>query len=156
MMRHIVMFVLAVTLLLTLAASFAAEPDPASVVTVEPQPVPTSVIDESGSTRVHDQLGSRPLSPRMEAMQRLFLDEKLELERLQDLFKQAATPERALAIQREMGAIKERTEVGMLQVQLDFARREGRLEAAANLERVIEEMTAPRPVADPESPASRH
>jgi len=61
-----------------------------------------------------------------------------ELERLQADY---------LQLQREIERVKEETELQILRVQADFARREGRLEQAAEIEAALAEMTAPRSAA---------
>ena len=60
-----------------------------------------------------------------------------ELARLSALYLQAATPADALAIQREITALKQGAEVELMEIQLRFAREAGRTDLVAELEALV-------------------
>jgi hypothetical protein len=74
------------------------------------------------------------------------------LSRLQTRFQQAADSRAALAIQREIEALKLETEIGLLRIQADYARREGRRATAERIERAIEQILHP---VIPQAPVDR-
>lgn len=65
-----------------------------------------------------------------------------ELARLTELFAASATPEEALAVQRQITLLKQNAEIGVLEIQLGFAREAGRAEQAAELEGIIAQARA--------------
>jgi hypothetical protein len=54
-------------------------------------------------------------------------------------------PMAALALQRQVEEMREQVEVELLRIQARYARQEGRLDDAAQIDAAIAEMTAPRP-----------
>ena len=70
-----------------------------------------------------------------------------ELARLTGLFRQAGTPEEALALQRRIGALKQNWEIEMMELQLRFAREAGRLEQVQELEAMVAQARAVLPTA---------
>jgi hypothetical protein len=91
-----------------------------------------------------------PLSPMMEEIQALVVVQKEALEELRARLESAVDDESALAIQKEVGELKKEIELGILGVQLKYARLEGREETATKIEQAIETLRNPRPVPEPQ------
>lgn len=89
------------------------------------------------------------LSPMAVEMLQVLQQEQDGLRRLQIRFQQAGDPQAALAIQREIESLKVDTELELLRIQADYARREGRLATAEKIENAIEQILHP---AIPEAP----
>ena len=89
----------------------------------------------------------------MQAIQAVLDREAARLSELETGMETAAGESALLALQREIERVKEETELQILRVQADFARREGRLEQAAEIEAALAEMTAPRSAAPAAGPA---
>jgi len=86
----------------------------------------------------------RPRTP-MDIELRGVLDRQREaLAALHARFRGAKDDVAALAIQREIDRVKRDTEISLLRVQADWARRSGRSEAASQIEAAIEQILHPR------------
>ncbi len=89
-------------------------------------------------------------SPMMEEIHALLDAEEAALADLQENLQTATDGTAMLAIIQEVERVKKETELDILHVQLRYAREGGHEEAALRLEEVIESLTHPRPVQDPE------
>jgi hypothetical protein len=101
----------------------------------------------------------RKLSPMAAEMQQAIRMERDGLRRLHARFQQTSDPHAALAIQREIEALKVGTELELLRIQANHARREGRVEAAKRIETVIEQIlnpVVPKAPADMSRPRPGH
>jgi hypothetical protein len=97
---------------------------------------------------------ARVLSPLMVEIQAVLADEQTKVAELQARLEAATDDHAALALQKEIEQIKVETELNILRLQATYARNEGRIEQAAEIEAVIAEMLSPRPVGVPiERPA---
>ena len=133
------------------AAELPANPEPAPGAVTEPA---TEAVVESATDSAAEALPAGaaprspvPLSPCMQAIQAVLDHEAARLAELETGQKAAVEESALLELQREIERVKEETELQILRVQADFARREGRLEQAAEIEAALAEMTAPRSAA---------
>ncbi|MBU0740960.1 hypothetical protein KKG45_06930 [bacterium] len=95
-----------------------------------------------------DQVENSVAQPRVAApmvveMRRIQEQEREGLSRLHERFRQVSDSQEALAIQREIEALKVDTGLALLRIQADFARREGRTEVAEQIEAVIDRILRP-------------
>ena len=84
------------------------------------------------------------VSPMFAEMMQALERERVAIAELQARFARATSPAQALEIQRAIERQKLETEVAVLRIQVTHARREGKVEAAAQIEAAIEELTKPR------------
>ncbi len=164
--------ILSLTILL-LAAGFAAAADPEVATPLRegetPVAVPAPDVDVNQAelkalaegelpegeaviyTRDEVQLApERAVSPLMAELRAALDAERVRHDELEARF-HAATDERAaLEIQREIETLARDTELQILRIQIDHARRAGREEVAQAAEAAIAEMTAPRPTPQPQ------
>ena len=141
------------------AAELPANPEPAPGAVTEPA---TEAVVESATDSAAEALPAGaaprspvPLSPCMQAIQAVLDHEAARLAELETGQKAAVGESALLELQREIERVKEETELQILRVQADFARREGRLEQAAEIEAALAEMTAPRRASPAAMPAAR-
>lgn len=142
------------------AAEPPAKPEPAAGAVTESA---TEAVAESATEAAPAEAlpaGAAPrspasLSPCMQAIQAMLDGEAARLAELETGQKAAVGEGALLELQREIERVKEETELQILRVQADFARREGRLEQADQIEAALAEMTAPRPASQTATPAAR-
>ncbi len=89
------------------------------------------------------------LSPCQQAIRALLDREAAQLAELDARLPGAADEGAVLALQREIEQVKQETELQVMRVQADFARREGRTAQADQIEAALAEMAAPRPAVAP-------
>jgi len=86
----------------------------------------------------------------MTEIQELLDTEQEELAILQERFKVATSEREAAEAMRRISELKKGTEVGILGIQLKYARLAGHMEAVAKIELAIEKLTSPRPQGTPQ------
>ena len=91
-------------------------------------------------------------SPMMRQIQDVLDMQQTTVAQLEDRFQAVTDEATALAIQREIRAILIQTELDILRIQADFARREGRDAVVRAIEISIERMISPPP---PQAPTDR-
>jgi len=131
---------------------------------VVPSPSPPSKVTEPDSAARADTVSARvlrarqrPLSPMDTELMGVLDQEKAALAQLRLRFRATRDHREALAIQREIERLKVGTEVALLRIQADYARRQGRLATAQELEAAIHDILNPpvRPAVKPsERPAT--
>lgn len=112
---------------------------------------------EDGEAQAEDSLelpsdkpGPHPeVNPLMVEIRSLLQEERAEVVTLAERFTAASDEQTALAIQQEIQEVKVRTELQILRLQADHARRGGREEVAQQIDAAITAMTTPRPVKEP-------
>ena len=82
------------------------------------------------------------LSPLNREIRSLLLGERAEVTRLATQLKTIQDPVAALAVQRRISALKSGTQIAILEVQGRFARQEGRIEQADEIDTVVARMKA--------------
>jgi hypothetical protein len=92
---------------------------------------------------------ARPLSPLMSAIQDLWQARQSEIAALKEQLRSMSDHAAALAIVQEIEALQASTEIEILRLQADHARREGREAAAQAIEAAITEQLNPSPVCRP-------
>jgi hypothetical protein len=98
--------------------------------------------------------GDTPLSPMLQDIKVLWEARQAERAALEERFRTAGDEATALAIQREIEELMVQTELSILRIQADHARREGRIADAEKIEAAITEMTSPPQLPPPpERPA---
>lgn len=158
-----VFFAAAATLLLA-ASAHAQEPQspepkagPAQAAETPRQAPAAPASAETSAPAVGDRAPAsetrlRPLSPMMTEMQAVLALEAEKLAELRQRGRESATPDGALAVQREIERLKFETEIALLRVQARHARAAGRVEVATRIEVAIADLVnPPRPLA----PAAR-
>ena len=102
---------------------------------------------------------SRSQSPLAADMARLLDAERASLTALKARFDAAANEASALEVEREIERVKADTEISLLRVQAEYARREGQEQAAREIESTIEaalhERTKSAPAGNPTPGAAR-
>ena len=103
---------------------------------------------------------AKPANPMVTEMRAVLETERVQFANLFARFRVAPDGAAALAVQREIEQLKVGTEISLLRIQADYARRAGRISQAAELEKVITELQAPLARVAPASsngpePASR-
>ena len=102
-----------------------------------------AVASEDGSTPARI-VPKRPRTP-MDVELFAILDRQREaLAALRTRFKDAKDDRTALAVQREIDRLKRDTEISLLRVQADWARRAGRVEGARRIEAEIGQIQNPK------------
>lgn len=91
----------------------------------------------------------RPLSPLMIELRAVTDAEAVQVAALRERVAKAATPDEAIALQREIEKVKFDTEVALLRVQAKHARAGGRTEVAMRIEAAISELLNPPRIAAP-------
>ena len=86
----------------------------------------------------------RPRTPMDVELFRVLDQQRETLAALRTRFRDAKDDRAALAIQREIDRVKRDTEISLLRIQADWAKRAGRTEAASQLEAAIEQILHPR------------
>lgn len=86
-----------------------------------------------------------PLTPMMKEIQAVFDTEKEALDVLEARLNSASTEAEIMGIMKEIQRVKVETELQILGVQVDYARREGRIEQAREIEAEIRLMRAGPP-----------
>lgn len=128
------------------AAESAAAPVPA--------PAPSSALSE-----IEPRLPAHRLSPMMAEIFAVIDAQRAKVAALRAERGKGPGGLRSLELERALSVAKHETELRLLRIQADYARREGRLEAAGQLEAAITAMSAPavssgpvaRPAVSPES-----
>jgi hypothetical protein len=92
---------------------------------------------------------ARPLNPLMSAIQSLWEARLVEVVALKERLRNASDHAAALAILREIEALQASTEIEILRLQADHARREGREADAQAIEAAITEQLNPSPTRRP-------
>ena len=82
--------------------------------------------------------------------------ERAQLEPLREAYRKAADPDEALKLERKIGEIKSRTEEAVLQIQLKYARAEGKSDRVEALENLLIQRAAPAMAKSGEAPVRRH
>jgi hypothetical protein len=122
-------------------SSAAANPDAG----IPAENAPDVVAPLAGDTR---------LSPMLQEIKVLWETRQAERAALEEQFRMAGDEATALAIQREIEELMVQTELSILRIQADHARREGRIADAEKIEAAITEMTSPPELPPPpERPA---
>lgn len=111
--------------------------------------VPAPAAPESAPAAASPRLPAHLLSPMVAEMYAAIDEQRAKVATLRAELAQARGTERALELQRALSAAKRGTEVRLLRIQADHARREGRLEVAGNLEAAINAMTTPLAAREP-------
>lgn len=88
------------------------------------------------------RLPAHLMSPMVAEMFTALDEQRAKIARLRAELSQARDGARAFELQRALSAAKQETEVRLLRIQADHARRDGRLEVAANLEAAVLAMTS--------------
>jgi len=96
------------------------------------------------------------LSPRLREIRERLELERTQLEPLRGEFRKATDPEKAREIASRMSELKTQTEGDILEIQLKFARVEGKSEQVEALERMIAQRSAPVLTKSEEAPVRRH
>lgn len=117
------------------SATPAATVEPARALAPESSSAPTEVAEPARPVRAP--------SPMMLEMRALFAAEDQKLAELRERAKSAATPDAALAVQREIERVKFDTEIALLRTQAKFARAAGRTEVAARIEAAVADLLNP-------------
>ncbi len=84
-------------------------------------------------------------SPMMREIQAAWDAQAFAVEALEARAATCADPVAGLALQRQIEDLRAQVEVQILTIQARYARQEGRLEVAAEIEAAVAEMTSPRP-----------
>ena len=84
------------------------------------------------------------LKPMLREIHYLLVRERLEVQALEAELESLRDPIAALELQRRISDLKESTEIEILQVQASYARREGRLQQAAEIDDVVKTLQARR------------
>jgi hypothetical protein len=129
--RDIVLVALAAAVLLPVLA-LAADEIPA-------EPVPVD------ATRPAPAVEPAPLSPMMKDIVAAWDAHTVVVAALERQVAQTADASTALALQHQIEAARAQVEIQILTIQAQYARREGRLDVAAEIESAIAELTSPRP-----------
>lgn len=87
----------------------------------------------------------REQSPMMREINAAWDAQAVAVEALQRQAAASVDPVAALALQRQIEDLRAQVEVQILTIQARYARQEGRLDVAAEIEAAVAEMTAPRP-----------
>ena len=96
-----------------------------------------------GGEKAAPEAVNRPLSPMMIEIQKVVDADRATNEALIDRQKSALSDGEALNLQREIETLAQNTELKILQIQADFARKDGREEIAKEIEDQIQLMRAP-------------
>jgi hypothetical protein len=112
---------------------------------------PAPVAPESAPEAVAPRLPVQRMSPMVADLHAAIDEQREKIAKLRAELALARGGARALELQRALSAAKRETELRLLRIQADYARREGRLEAAGNLEAAITAMTAPPASREPAS-----
>jgi hypothetical protein len=89
------------------------------------------------------------LSPMLQEILAAWDASQVAVAALDQSFRAASDATTALAIQRQIEDLRQQTEVRILGIQAKYARQEGRIEDAEEIEAAIEEMTTPTPRGEP-------
>lgn len=127
--------------------------DPAAVVTPA-TPRPVARPEATGPSPLEPALGAASAStsrlsapsPMMALVQAAIADQRVRLSELCARLANTSDQAAALAIQKQVEALKRGTELRILQIQLDFARQAGHDAAAARLADAIADFENPVPV----------
>ncbi len=87
----------------------------------------------------------RELSPMMREIVAAWDAQAVAVEALETQAAASTDPVAALALQRQIEDLRAQVEVQILTIQARYARQEGRLDVAAEIEAAVAEMTTPRP-----------
>jgi hypothetical protein len=87
----------------------------------------------------------REPSPMMRDIVAAWDAQELAVEVLEAQVAACTDPVAALALQRQIEGLRAQVEIQILTIQARYARQEGRLDVAAEIEAAVAEMTAPRP-----------
>ena len=130
--------------LLALAAVALSEPAPATPVA---GPAPAT---QAGSAEGAAAKSATPptLTPEMAAVQAALAAERSRITELEARLAATKDDQAALVVMKEIEQVKRDTELGVLRLQAEFARREGREEQARKIDLAIAEfLTPPAPPA---------
>jgi hypothetical protein len=105
-----------------------------------PQPVVDRI--DIAETPLHR---NAPLSPFMQQVDAAIAAEREALDALREQLAGAGNEEEILSLLREIEQVKRGTELKILQIQADFARKAGRNEMVERIEAAIQSMQAPPP-----------
>lgn len=130
------------------AAGAPAEPAAPAHAEVAPLAGDPSVVETTAATTAAPR-AREGLSPCQQAIQALLDREATQLAELDARLPGAFDEAAVLALQREIEQVKQETELQVMRVQADFARREGRVAQAEQIEAALAEMAAPRPAVAP-------
>ena len=137
------------TLAVAPAALAADTPAPEAATLARPAEPPAA-------PEVAPRLPAHWLSPMVAEMFAALDEQRAKIGRVRAELAQARDGARAFELQRAISAAKQETEVRLLRIQADHARRDGRLEVAAKLDAALTAMTTPAPAREPEvRPAPR-
>ena len=120
----------------------AKGPDPAATSGGSPQGDPAAGQEEALAVPPAARSEGDRLSPLDRAIALVLDSERTELARLQSAYDAASDAETALAVQRAIDALKQRSELQILEIQLTHFRAGGHAAAVAELEPVVEQMRA--------------
>ncbi len=134
-------------LLIAAPVVFAAtdQPAPNDATKVEPaiRPVESSPTAYSLTALPAEKLAR--LTPLQVALRNVLLQEQADLAPLIEAFARETDSLRGLEIQKQIQTVKQDTELALLRTQAQFARQEGRIEVAEQLEESLRLMTEPTP-----------
>lgn len=143
--------ILPVLTLFFLIVAVASGADPNPRLSDQPTHQPTEALTAAPLLETPaDTLRTRPLSPLMQDIQAVWTAQRAALAELETRFAAVGNEEEALAIQLRIEKIKADTELQILTLQLEHARRDGRpLAQIEKLEAAIKLVTEPQPVRPP-------
>lgn len=156
--RRALLAAIAAATLISVSVAFAQEAQPPAPKDVAPAaatftrgaPVaPTIAEPAPGEDEPRPVVTKRPLSPLMIELRAVLDAEAVQVAALRERAAKAATPDEAIALQREIEKLKFDTEVSLLRVQAKHARAGGRTEVAARIEIAISELLNPPKVVAP-------
>lgn len=146
MSRQLAILFLSVACVLSagMAAVAGGNPGPAASAAPVPEVAETAA---TAAPRAQESL-----TPCQQAIRELLEREATQLAELEARLPAAADAPAFLALQRQIEQVKQATELQVMRTQAEFARREGRVEQAEQIEAALAEMSAPR---QPSAPAGR-
>lgn len=121
----------------------AAAADRPPVVALAPEAVPAT--EPAAAATVAPVLPAHRMSPMVAELFAALGEQRAKLAQLRADLAEARDEARALELQRALSAAKQETELRLLGIQADHARREGRNEVAARLEDAMRAMRSPVP-----------
>lgn len=128
-MKTLLIFFAVLLVIGAAGAVFAADP----AVKVEARPV----------TATPGKIPTRELSPMMTEIKAAIETARLEVAELKFQYEAAVDDRAAMEIMREVARVKRESRVGMMRIQLRYARLDGNDELAVELEEIVTKMTAP-------------
>lgn len=108
-----------------------------AVALAEDVSVPRAAAETAAARKAGDRIRPQGVTPLVSELLRIVEAERATLDELRATAMQTADPAGRLEIQRRIESVKRETQLTLLRVQADYARREGRLEVAGQLEAAL-------------------